>query len=621
MRANVVFRSAVALALLFILSLSGYSRQIRLDGSLYFLGQEVSIAINSSLEPGLRLDISDGSSVFSYFGSQNNFIFTPRSTGYYTVELINFSSKDVRETAGFSVISPSEASLFTDKTGYVLGETVLIYLETGHNQDYNITISNSKEIFFFLGELQSPLRFFPRSAGEYQISLFSNQSSIQRNFSVGNFDSSKIKGSFKVSSQKKEYTLGEEVVLKTAFPRNESFEFYIKSGANVYRFFGIPEQNLVFIPKEAGEYEATIEHAGIILASYKFIVFDRPSSWRLSQLINYTFTLGEDAGIEVDFTNEVDAVRDVIELALKKTKLQQLTAYIDGHAADSNFNLTLEHEGLDKFLIKIKSNKNIQADIYRLVAVAEYDGKKYIQNIVFGWGANDSDYFVQKAEKMLQNNTTLNETPVTATLNESFNETFNPPLNGTANATVNEPFNGPLSPENFTLYTDKSNYTLGEVVAIHLNAEASAIQIVHDKEVFYILNFSQSASFVPLSEGVFFVEAQIKGHSEVLLAEFLVQPNKSAMFIAGKKTPIRLRDSRQESLQANIKFYKAGALIREIEENKLASQDSIAEGRYNVEIQPKGQPVKKIVLNDLDFKGTLDFGIERGFWRLVSGYC
>src|SRR3989344_4231885 len=235
--------------MLVVLSLSGYSEFIDLDSSIYVLGQEIFVG-NSSLGSGLRMDISDGNSIFSYFGTQKNFTFMPRTAGHYTVQIINFSSNIVKETAGFSVISPSETSLFTDKEEYTLGETVFVYLQT-NNQSYNITIGNSKEIFFFLGELQSPLRFFPRTTGEYQISLFSENHNIQKNFSVGYFDP-KTRGSFRISSDKKEYSLGEEVMLKTSFPKNETYEFYIKAGDNAYRFFGIPDDILVFIPKEVG---------------------------------------------------------------------------------------------------------------------------------------------------------------------------------------------------------------------------------------------------------------------------------------------------------------------------------------------------------------------------------
>ena len=99
------------------------------------------------------------------------------------------------------------------------------------------------------------------------------------------------------------------------------------------------------------------------------------------------------AKIEVDFTNLTDAKRDVLEIALKNTKLEQLTAYVKGHEFDSKFNLSISHAGLDKFLITVKNNEPVIPDIYTLVAVGRLGEKSYVIETLFDWGVSNNTKF------------------------------------------------------------------------------------------------------------------------------------------------------------------------------------------------------------------------------------
>ena len=466
MRANWVYRVLLGVVLAMALTLGSSSALISLQKTQYVLGEEIPISLNVSSMDGLKLEISSNGAIFTYIGNEKNFNFIPTNEGFYEASLINSSYGTVKESLQFAVLSPSELSVFTHKKSYKIGETVTIYIDSGYlNNTYNLSIKTGTDIFYFLGQLQNQLKFVPRSLGPYEVSLASSKSAAKTNFTVEALDSLKVrKSSVKVTSAKKTYILGESIELYLTFPKDSDLQFYITSGSNAYKYFGMPGDRLTFFPKDVGDYHVVIEETGTVLASYSFSVAARPvlSAEKALGSVKYSFDLNQDAAIEADFSDKI--TRNAAQIALQSTILEQVTAYVSGHEEDSDFSLGLEHIEFDKFKVTIASNANIKPGIYKLVIAGKYNKKTYKKEILFNWGLSDEiDFFSELKGK---------ETPLASSI---------------------------------TL--GKINYRPGEPVIIRTNL--SGVKIIFSGKTFTLSSgFVPELLFAPPFEGMYTVTAQ-----------------------------------------------------------------------------------------------------------------
>ena len=214
--------------------------------------------------------------------------------------------------------------------------------------------------------------------GSYEVSLASTKSEAKTNFTVETFDPLKIKKSnVRITSEKKRYIIGESVELRLTLPKDSDLQFYIKSGQNVYKYFGVLGDRLTFFPKDVGDYYVAIEETGTVLASYSFSVAARPvlSAEKALGSVQYSFNINQDAVIEADFSDKI--TRNAAQIALQSTILEQVTAYVSKHEEDDDFSLGLEHVEFDRFRVTVASNANIKPGIYRLVIAGKYNKKIY----------------------------------------------------------------------------------------------------------------------------------------------------------------------------------------------------------------------------------------------------
>lgn len=299
----------------------------------------------------------------------------------------------------------------------------------------------------------------------------------------------------------------------------------------------------------------------------------------IRKYINYSFGAMQDANMHVDFTNIIGGKRDVLELALKKPKLDMLTVFVSGHENDPDFNISMEHAGLDRFLIKVKYNDRIKPDVYRLIAVANHDGLEYTVETLFSWGMVNSSEIARK-------------------IINAANEEARKKLDAT--------------PE--FLYTGKTAYLPGEVAIIYSGANITELKITHGDSVFYLLDFYKNASFAPLSEGLYLVEARTSSVG-VLAANFTVEG--SITDAAAANIPLNQADAKN-SIRLNIRDgWKKGVEydIKAIRRSARQKYDAgVANGLdgsghkyenttfYDIEIMPIGTPVSKISIGGLAVK-------------------
>ncbi|MBI3027268.1 VCBS repeat-containing protein [Candidatus Woesearchaeota archaeon] len=538
MRANVgnLVLLAIFLVLFTTLHLHDSSAVISIKNPSYVVGQNVLIDVNVTSMDNLRLEVASIDSTFIYLGKESQLTFTPKVPEFYSLKLINTSYESTKETIDFAVITPKGSDIFTDKKSYQLGETVFIYVGLEHlTSNYNLSISTERELFYFLGEIQNPLKFVPRSTGNYQINLYGNGSIVQKNFSVESLDPFKAKrAAVKITSPKRTYVLGDKVELRLIFPKNESLQFYITSGNNVYRYFGIPGDVLVFEPKEKGYYTAFIEEAGITLASYAFTVLPKLmlNISTILENVDYSFSLSENAVIQVDFINLLKANRNIVEIALKSSVLEKITAYIEGHHLDSDFVLSIEHVEYDKFKVTILSNKNIQEGIYRLAVVGRYNDKVYKKTALFNWGLTDEQAFFSEISIKK------------AKLNKS-------------------------------IVVDKSDYKLGELVQIKTNLSNAGIRF--DGHIFPLSSENvPELVFAPQATGLYTIEAR-DGLGNAATQDFYVSDVAAAEpFFNESEMQLQAEIGKPVKWMKTLKFKNAESIASTITSALPFESDNIA---------------------------------------------
>jgi len=92
---------------------------------------------------------------------------------------------------------------------------------------------------------------------------------------------------------------------------------------------------------------------------------------------------------------------------LKETKLESFTGYVEGHETDEGFNLTLDSIELDKYTVRIKSNKLIESDVYKFVALGTFEGQELKQEVVFNWGIFNSTLFLERLDALNKEKTII----------------------------------------------------------------------------------------------------------------------------------------------------------------------------------------------------------------------
>jgi len=186
---------------------------IQISKTSYLLGESVFFRIIDKAneknidQTNSYVEISNGQRTFRMIGdlTEDN-IFIPNEIGQYTIYLKRVFSNQIIDSIGFDVVfenqknsiskvipknmydvsgsldldlSPKEnldskPTLFTDKINYILNESVNIFfnLPTG---EYELMIENDESKFSFIDSPNSPVLFFPRIVGKYEVFLLNRK--------------------------------------------------------------------------------------------------------------------------------------------------------------------------------------------------------------------------------------------------------------------------------------------------------------------------------------------------------------------------------------------------------------------------------------------------------------
>ncbi len=116
-----------------------------------------------------------------------------------------------------------------------------------------------------------------------------------------------VKGEF-LYLEKTEFTIGETVSIITQGPL-ETASLEILSPSNIYRYLGVPQTELKFVPKEIGNYEIRLsDQNGIVLQSLFFTVSDITSATDL----NFTLTEKEQPTILIKNSFNQELITDYL---------------------------------------------------------------------------------------------------------------------------------------------------------------------------------------------------------------------------------------------------------------------------------------------------------------------
>ena len=113
----------------------------------------------------------------------------------------------------------SSAIMNVSKDEYLLGEIIVIGIENPNN--YSLSISSGKDVFRYLGGLESEIVFLPKKIGIYTIELYSNSRVLEKkNVVVVNELSQTIPvlQNEKIYLNKDQYSLGETVLITILKP-------------------------------------------------------------------------------------------------------------------------------------------------------------------------------------------------------------------------------------------------------------------------------------------------------------------------------------------------------------------------------------------------------------------
>ena len=217
------------------------------------------------------------------------------------IALAGYSSTSYLGEDNFPVkASINKSTLILTKEAYSYGEEVLVYIANPEKLK-EISIIGERELYMFVGTIKSPLRFNPQKPGNYTITaILDNGSKLENSFYVAPALKTDKEDIASVSTDKKEYMLGETVIINLNFTKNESYSFSISSKDRAYNYIDIPEGRVRFIPKEEGRYYAQLLRGNETIGSCFFDVKKKEEKIEIIENIatdKKDYILGEQVNI------------------------------------------------------------------------------------------------------------------------------------------------------------------------------------------------------------------------------------------------------------------------------------------------------------------------------------
>jgi hypothetical protein len=162
-------------------------------------------------------------------------------------------------------------NIILDKSIYGLDETVKISL-INITADDTLSIISDKDVFKYSGELKSELEFYPKEVGNYTVRLSNGEIIDEASFSV-------IEGyvhqnsSLLVYTDKKDYSVNEPVLVH--INATGEYELAIISEKEVFKYLGMVQNPLTFIPQASGNYKVELRKDFVPVATTEFNVVEQ----------------------------------------------------------------------------------------------------------------------------------------------------------------------------------------------------------------------------------------------------------------------------------------------------------------------------------------------------------
>jgi hypothetical protein len=287
----------VLIVALLINSASGYLENLSvISKQRYFLGETVKINLSKFSNIGVRIITSQN--IYEQMGSlEKELPFNPRSVGNYSLELFNVSSSRALGRYNFSVIL-SEQIDSSDVSNLIAADTnaqpeksnelasINIYptqdmYDVGQNLfidlsnipvNYSLYISSNESTYQFMGELKNRFNFMPKKEGNYEIQITNEHNELVhlKNFNVGKIPW--VIQDALISTDKTDYLLGEDVNILLHYNRESNYTITVNSNNETYKYLGVTNNNLRFVPRNQGSYIIELRDKDRIIQIIRFLV-------------------------------------------------------------------------------------------------------------------------------------------------------------------------------------------------------------------------------------------------------------------------------------------------------------------------------------------------------------
>jgi len=273
--------------------------------------------------------------------------------------------------------------IILDKETYGLDETVKIRL-ANITADDTLSIISEQDVFKYSGELKSELDFYPQETGNYIVRLGNDGNTIdEKSFTVA--EDYEINAPDVLYTDKKEYLVNEPVLIY--INAKGEYELTITSETDVFKYLGVINSPLSFIPSTLSQYKVELRKDFIPIATTEFSVGEesKESSAPRSNITNITdiitnitvtnltqnFTQPEANASEANASSEANAPEASVNQSAQPPQSSQPAESIEDETVETTapeiplpFNL----------MLKDKKGALEQADIHVLKKAAqEYD--------------------------------------------------------------------------------------------------------------------------------------------------------------------------------------------------------------------------------------------------------
>ena len=191
--------------------------------------------------------------------------------------------------------------LSVEKPYYNIGEKITLIITAKNLNDYELTINSKNSFYKYSGELSNNIEFYPKEYGLHIVELTNklNQSIADSLQFITINPAEKNKTRF-ISTNKREYTLGETVMAVVNIPKHEKldkYKLYYEYNGFTQRYMGDLTE-IRFVPKGVGTHHLILKDkdSNKIIESYEFKVVKKEETTKQLKEENTVITIKDGKG-------------------------------------------------------------------------------------------------------------------------------------------------------------------------------------------------------------------------------------------------------------------------------------------------------------------------------------